>query len=113
MKRCLAKTVGPVMAAAVMFGANAEIPIVGWSGLPPQMASAERYGEAKDAGFTHLTQWCKTSDDARRLLSEAGKAGVKLIIGFAANGSSGIKRMTDEAEAFALLCEIRWRTGIS
>ena len=34
-------------------------------------ASAERYAEAKDAGFTHLTQWCETPSDAGRLLAEA------------------------------------------
>ncbi|MBP5510233.1 MAG: hypothetical protein J6Z49_04890 [Kiritimatiellae bacterium] len=95
-----------VMVGFVAFGAwagcpsDAKIPIVGWSGLPLQMASAERYREAKDAGFTHLTQWCKSPSEAKRLLAEAEKAGVKLIIGFVAHGVNGIKRMTDEAEAF-------------
>ena len=78
-------------------GTEALIPIVGWAGLPQGKASAERYAEAKDAGFTHLTQWCETPSDAGRLLAEAEKAGVKLIIGF---GGRDIKRMTDEAEAF-------------
>ena len=78
-------------------GTEARIPIVGWAGLSQDKASAERYAEAKDAGFTHLTQWCETPSDAGRLLAEAEKAGMKLIIGF---GGRDIKRMTDEAEAF-------------
>lgn len=83
-------------------GAEARIPIVGWAGLSQDKASAERYAEAKDAGFTHLTQWCKTPSDAGRLLAEAEKAGVKLIIGF---GGRDIKRMTDEAEAFTTVAK--------
>ena len=81
---------------------DVRIPIVGWAGLPQGKASAERYAEAKDAGFTHLTQWCKTPSDAGRLLAEAEKAGVKLIIGF---GGRNIKRMTDEAEAFTAVAK--------
>ena len=83
-------------------GAEARIPIVGWAGLSQDKASAARYAEAKDAGFTHLTQWCKTPSDAGRLLSEAEKAGVKLIIGF---GGRNITRMADEAEAFTAVAK--------
>ena len=83
-------------------GTEARIPIVGWAGLPQDKASAERYAEAKDAGFTHLTQWCKTPSDAGRLLAEAEKAGVKLIIGF---GGRDIKRMAAEAEAFTAVAK--------
>ncbi len=83
-------------------GTEARIPIVGWAGLSQDKASAARYAEAKDAGFTHLTQWCKTPSDAGRLLAEAEKAGVKLIIGF---GGRNIKRMTDEAEAFTAVAK--------
>ena len=82
--------------------ADARIPIIGWAGLPQGKASAERYMEAKDAGFTHLTQWCETPSDAGRLLAEAEKAGIKLIIGF---GGRNIKRMTDEAEAFTAVAK--------
>ena len=82
--------------------AEARIPIVGWAGFSQGKASAERYAEAKDAGFTHLTQWCETPSDAGRLLAEAEKAGVKLIIGF---GGRNIKRMTDEAEAFTAVAK--------
>ena len=94
-------------AAAVAVGANADssgdvkMPILGWHALPQDMSNARRYAEAKDAGFTHLTQWCKTPADAKRFLSEAEKAGIKLVIGFAAHSwENGLKRMTDEAEAF-------------
>ena len=83
-------------------GTEARIPIVGWAGLPQGKASAERYAEAKDAGFTHLTQWCETPSDAGRLLAEAEKAGVKLIIGF---GGRDIKRMAAEAEAFTAVAK--------
>ena len=83
-------------------GTEARIPIVGWAGFSQGKASAERYAEAKDAGFTHLTQWCETPSDAGRLLAEAEKAGVKLIIGF---GGRNIKRMTDEAEAFTAVAK--------
>ena len=83
-------------------GTEARIPIVGWAGLPQDKASAERYAEAKDAGFTHLTQWCKTPSDAGRLLAEAEKAGMKLIIGF---GGRNITRMADEAEAFTAVAK--------
>ncbi len=64
------------------------------------MATVERYAEARDAGFTHLTQWCETSADARRLLSEAEKAGVKLIIGFQTRSVEDIQRMAAAAESF-------------
>ena len=103
-------TAGAAFAAVLMHSAaigaespvDVRIPIVGWAGLPQDKASAERYAEAKDAGFTHLTQWCKTPSDAGRLLAEAEKAGVKLIIGF---GGRDIKRMTDEAEAFTAVAK--------
>ena len=42
---------------------------------------------------------CKTPADAKRLLSVAEKAGIKLIIGYDDHGLDGIKRMTDEAVA--------------
>ena len=83
-------------------GTEARIPIVGWAGLPQGKASAERYAEAKDSGFTHLTQWCETPSDAGRLLAEAEKAGMTLIIGF---GGRDIKRMADEAEAFTAVAK--------
>ena len=105
-----ASAVGAALAAVLLLSAavgaespvDARIPIVGWAGLSQDKASAERYAEAKDAGFTHLTQWCETPSDAGRLLAEAEKAGVKLIIGF---GGRDIKRMADEAEAFTAVAK--------
>lgn len=55
---------------------KARLPIIGWGTFSEKNASAERYREAKEAGFTHLTQWCTSPAEARRLLSEAEKAGV-------------------------------------
>ena len=79
--------------------AAAKIPILGWGTFPQEMASEERYAEARESGFTHLTQMCKTPADAKSLLAKAEKAGIKLVIGFAVHGANGIMRMTNEAEA--------------
>lgn len=76
--------------------AEVSLPIVGWGAFPHRIASAERYREAKDAGFTYLTQWCDSPDNVGRLLSEADKAGVKLIIGI----KEDVRKMMDLAEAF-------------
>ena len=94
------EVIAPIMVVFALVGsasADAKIPILGWGTFPQEMASEERYLEARDAGFTHLTQMCKTPADAKRLLSVAEKAGIKLFIGYAAHGLDGIKRMTDEA----------------
>ena len=99
------KSFARVMAWCLVFGlcadvgAGAKIPILGWGTFPQEMASEERYAEAKEAGFTHLTQMCKTHADAKRLLSYAERAGIKLAIGYAMHGTNGIMRMTAEAEA--------------
>ena len=76
---------------------NAELPIIGWGAFSEKNASEERYREAREAGFTHLTQWCTSPAEAKRLLSAAEKAGIKLIIGMRTNG---VKGMTDKAKAF-------------
>ncbi|MBP5509990.1 MAG: hypothetical protein J6Z49_03660 [Kiritimatiellae bacterium] len=76
--------------------AEARIPIIGWGALAAEEADAERYREAKEAGFTHLTQWCASPEIARRLLDEAEKADIKLIIGL----GHEIKRMTAAAKEF-------------
>ena len=76
--------------------ASAEMPIIGWGALAAEKANAELYREAREAGFTHLTQWCASPDVAKHLLAEADKAGIKLIIGL----GHEVKRMTDAAEAF-------------
>ena len=76
--------------------ASARMPIIGWGSWDEKGASAERYAEARDAGFTHLTQWCTSPTEAKRLLGEAEKAGIKLIIGL----GHDVKRMTDAAKEF-------------
>ena len=92
-------------AAAIVCGALlhplfavSQLPIVGWGGYAQEQATVEKFLEAKDAGFTHLTQWCETPADAKRALDEAEKAGIKLIIGL--GNHKGLERMSDEAEAF-------------
>ena len=76
--------------------ASAKMPIIGWGSWDEKGASAERYAEARDAGFTHLTQWCTSPAEAKRLLGEAEKAGIKLIIGL----GHDVKSMTDAAKEF-------------
>ena len=85
-----------VCAAAVPSWGEQQLPIIGWGTFSEKNTSAERYSEAKEAGFTHLTQLCSSPEEAKRLLAEAEKAGIKLIIGVVSND---IKGMTDNAEA--------------
>ena len=87
-KRKMEKLLTKIGAAAIVCGAllhplfaGGQLPIVGWGGYAQEQATAEKFLEAKDAGFTHLTQWCETPADAKRALDEAEKAGIKLIIG--------------------------------
>lgn len=86
-------------ALAVPAFAEAKIPIVGWGAYSQKDATVERYAEAGEAGFTHLTQMCGTPADAKRLLSMAEKAGIKLLLGYAMHGTNGVARMTADAEA--------------
>ena len=81
--------------------AEARIPIVGWGAFSQKDATAERYAEAREAGFTHLTQMCETPADAKRLLSLAEKAGIKLAVGVgrSMSGTNAVMRMTANAEA--------------
>ena len=85
-----------VVTAALPSRAGQQLPIIGWGAWDQQNASAARYAEAKEAGFTHLTQWCTSPAEAKRLLGEAEKAGIKLIIGM----GHDVKRMTAVAKAF-------------
>ena len=87
-KRKMKKLLMTIGAAAVVccallhpLFAGVQLPIVGWGGYSQEEATVEKFLEAKDAGFTHLTQWCETPADAKRALDEAEKAGIKLIIG--------------------------------
>ena len=94
----IAKTCCCTLAVTLCAAAWADVrmPIIGWGSWDEKGASAERYVEARDAGFTHLTQWCTSPAEAKRLLGEAEKAGIKLIIGL----GHDVKRMTDAAKEF-------------
>ena len=92
--------VAAAMPASPQLHAGQQMPIIGWGAFSEKSASAERYREAKEAGFTHLTQWCSSPAEAKRLLAEAEKAGIKLIIGMSAHGVKGVNAMTDNAKAF-------------
>ena len=81
--------------------AEVSLPIVGWGAFSQKIASAECYCEAKDAGFTWLTQWCDSPNNAGRLLLEAEKAGVKLIIGF----KEDTEKMMDWAKALTTIAK--------
>lgn len=70
-KTCCCTLAATLCAAAF---AGAKMPIIGWGAWDEKGASAERYAEARDAGFTHLTQWCPSPAEAKRLLEEAEKA---------------------------------------
>ena len=69
-----------VSAAASLCAGEKALPILGWGAIPSKAATVARYLEAKDAGFTHLSQWCHSPEDAKRLLGMAERTGVKLMI---------------------------------
>ncbi len=76
--RALVLTTAVVAACAFLpFAAcaDAKLPLIVWGTLPESEATAARYAEAKEAGFTHVVQWCASADAAKRILGEAEKAG--------------------------------------
>ena len=77
--------------------AEARIPIVGWGAFSQKDATAERYAEARDAGFTHLTQMCETPADAYEDLFwlEPGDAAI-----FAAPDSESSCELGESIKAF-------------
>ena len=70
----------PALVVALSVGA-AEIPILGWHGMPPEMVSAARYAEARDMGMTIINQGSPDIETARRFLDLAQSVGLKLCIG--------------------------------
>lgn len=68
--------VGCVAWAAV----GAELPILGWWGVPFEKVTVERYRQAKDAGFTHLMQWAPDLDGSVKALDAARAAGIRLLL---------------------------------
>ena len=77
--RCLL-AICAVWIAATLLAGGERLPILGWGGIPSDRATEGRYLEAKDAGFTHLSQWCDSPEDAKRLLGMAERTGMKLML---------------------------------
>lgn len=59
---------------------EAEIPILAWYSIPASFASAERYQELKDCGFTISFSHLSTQAEAIAALDFAEEAGVKVIV---------------------------------
>ena len=57
-----------VSARAVM---GAELPILGWYGIPEDKVTVERYQEAREAGFTALMQRASNAEKMRGFLNLA------------------------------------------
>lgn len=74
--------------AAVSAGwvSGAELPILGWWGIPEDKATVERYQEARQAGFTALMQGASNAEKTRELLDRAQQAGIRLSVFFSELG---------------------------
>ena len=59
---------------------GAELPILGWWGIPEDKVSVKRYQEAREAGFTALMQAASSAEKMRGFLDMAQKAGIKLSV---------------------------------
>lgn len=59
----------------------AQIPVIGWYGIPAQESTITRYSEMREAGFTMNLSHLSTADEVQTALTAAQKAGMKLIIG--------------------------------
>ena len=68
------------MSARAVVGA--ELPILGWWGIPEDKATIERYIEARQAGFTVLMQGASSPEKTYELLERAQSAGIKLSVFF-------------------------------
>lgn len=66
-----------VSASAAM---GAELPILGWYGIPEDKVTVERYQEASQAGFTILMQAASNAEKMRGFLDMAQSAGIKLSV---------------------------------
>ena len=69
--RALVLTTAVVAACAFLpFAAcaDAKLPLIVWGTLPESEATAARYAEAKEAGFTHVVQWCASAGAAKSIL---------------------------------------------
>ena len=87
--------------AVIALSAAAEtLPLIVWGTLAEEDATQARYAEMKEAGFTHVVQSCASPEAAKRILGEAEKAGVKLILGL-----RGLRKMTESAKQFTAACK--------
>jgi len=59
---------------------RAELPVLGWTGIPYHLVNVERYRQARDAGFTMMMQWAPSADAMLRALDCAKAADVKLLV---------------------------------
>ena len=59
---------------------EAEIPILAWYSIPASFATAERFEELKDCGFTLSFSHTSTLDEAITTLDCAEQAGIKVIV---------------------------------
>ncbi len=59
---------------------EAEIPILAWYSIPAAYASADRYQELKDCGFTLSFSHTSTQEEAIASLDYAQEAGIKVIV---------------------------------
>jgi hypothetical protein len=66
--------------AQVRIPSGGQIPILAWGGVPPHLASIERYQEMRAAGFTISLTRPTTPDTMKMMLDMAMKAGVKLFV---------------------------------
>ena len=59
---------------------GAELPILGWWGIPEDKVTVERYQEARQAGFTALMQGASSAERMRGFLDKAQCADIKLSV---------------------------------
>ena len=74
------KIICSVTFAFAATSAFAELPILGWSGIPHDKVTVGLYRQAKDAGFTHLMQNAPDRETALKLLDCARDAGIRLLL---------------------------------
>lgn len=60
--------------------AFAELPILGWYGIPHDKVTVGLYRQTKDAGFTHLMQNAPDRETALKLLDCARDVGIRLLL---------------------------------
>ena len=76
------KEIGWLCLALASAGAamGAELPILGWWGIPEDKVTVERYQEARQAGFTALMQGASSAERMRGFLDKAQCADIKLSV---------------------------------